>query len=66
MHGNMPKMVKFLIGNKNDLDKDRRKVQLKDGKKYADQNKMEFYETSAKVNDGTITDVFSTLANKIR
>ena len=59
-------MVKFLIGNKNDLDKDRRKVQLKDGKKYADQNKMEFYETSAKVNDGTITDVFSTLANKIR
>ena len=62
----MPKMVKFLIGNKNDLDKDRRKVQLKDGKKYADQNKMEFYETSAKVNDGTITDVFSTLANKIR
>ena len=59
-------MVKFLIGNKNDLDKDRRKVQLKDGKKYADQNKMDFYETSAKVNDGTITDVFSTLANKIR
>ena len=62
----MPKMVKFLIGNKNDLDKDRRKVQLKDGKKYADQNKMDFYETSAKVNDGTITDVFSSLANKIR
>ena len=59
-------MVKFLIGNKNDLDKDRRKVQLKDGKKYADQKKMDFYETSAKVNDGTITDVFSSLANKIR
>ena len=27
---------------------------------------MEFYETSAKVNDGTIADVFTTLANEIR
>ena len=35
-HGNMPKMVKFLIGNKSDMEKDRRKVQLKDGKKYSE------------------------------
>ena len=62
----MPKMVKFLIGNKSDMEKDRRKVQLKDGKKYSETNKMEFFETSAKVNDGSINDVFSTLASHIR
>ena len=65
-HGNMPKMVKFLIGNKSDMEKDRRKVQLRDGKKYSETNKMEFFETSAKVNDGSINDVFSTLASHIR
>ena len=62
----MPKMLKFLIGNKNDFEKDRRKIQFQDGKNYAQQKYMEFYELSAKVNDGTIPDVFSSLANKIR
>ena len=61
-HGNMPKMVKIVVGNKSDVEKDRRKVALKDGKRYADQRTMEFFETSAMVNDGTINDVFSTLA----
>ncbi len=65
-HSNVPKMVKFLIGNKSDLDKDRRKVPMKEGKKYSELNKMEFFETSAKVNDGSINDTFSTLANHIR
>ena len=65
-HANVPKMVKFLIGNKSDVDKDRRKVMIKDGKKYSEQQKMEFFETSAKVNDGSINDVFSTMANHIR
>ena len=37
-HANVPKMVKFLIGNKSDMDKDRRKVMIKDGKKYSDQH----------------------------
>ena len=59
-------MVKFLIGNKSDIDKERRKVQMKEGKKYSELNKMEFFETSAKVNDGSINDVFSTLASHIR
>ncbi len=59
-------MVKFLIGNKSDMDKERRKVMIKDGKKYSEANKMEFFETSAKVNDGSINDVFSTMANHIR
>ena len=36
-HANVPKMVKFLIGNKSDVDKDRRKVMIKDGKKYSEQ-----------------------------
>ena len=58
----MPKMVKIVVGNKSDVEKDRRKVALKDGKRYADQRTMEFFETSAMVNDGTINDVFSTLA----
>jgi GTPase SAR1 family protein len=62
----MPKMVKFLIGNKSDLDKERRKVKIPDGKRYADQKGMEFFETSAKIPDGSINDVFANLANHIR
>jgi len=61
-HSNMPKMVKIVVGNKSDVEKERRKVALKDGKRYADQRALEFFETSAKVNDGTIYDLFSTLA----
>ncbi len=59
-------MVKIVVGNKSDVDKDRRKVAMKDGKKFADLRKMEFFETSAMVNDGTINDVFSSLATQIK
>ena len=62
----MPRMVKFLIGNKSDIEKDRRKVQMKDGMTYAKNRKMPFYETSALLNDGSITDVFSNLATEIK
>ena len=65
-NSNVPKMVKLLIGNKSDVEKDRRKVMIKDGKKFAELNNMDFFETSAKVNDGSINDVFSTIANHIR
>ncbi len=64
-HSNQPKMVKYLIGNKSDVDKERRKVQMKDGKNFSELKKMEFFETSAKVNDGSINDVFSTLAQEL-
>ena len=58
-HGNMSKMVKIVVGNKSDVDKDRRKVALKDGKKYAEQKQMEFFETSALANnDGCINELF--------
>ena len=62
----MPKMVKFIIGNKSDVEKDKRKVQLKEGKRYADQKGLDFFETSAMLNNGTINDVFSSLATKIK
>ena len=52
-------MVKIVVGNKSDVDKDRRKVALKDGKKYAEQKQMEFFETSALANnDGCINELF--------
>ena len=47
-------MLKVLIGNKSDLPKERRKISLLDGKDYAGKRGMEFFETSAKVNDGKI------------
>ena len=65
-HGNQPKIVKFVVGNKSDVEKDRRKVQARDGKKYADARQMEFFETSAFLNDGSINDVFSSLATQIK
>ena len=65
-HGNMPKIVKFVVGNKSDVEKDRRKVQMREGKKYADSRAMEFFETSAFLSDGSINDVFSTLATHIK
>lgn len=56
-HGNMPKMVKYVIGNKSDVEN--RRVPRKDGSKYAEKNNLPFFETSALVNDGSINDVFS-------
>ena len=60
----MEKMVKYVIGNKSDVEN--RKVQLRDGKRYADQRSMPFFETSALINDGSINDVFSQLATDIK
>ena len=57
-------MVKIIIGNKSDLEA--RKVTLKDGKKFSDMKHMEFFETSALLNDGSINDVFSSLATAIK
>ena len=39
---------------------------MKEGTKFAELNKIEFFETSAKENDGMINDMFSTLASQIR
>ena len=59
-------MVKFLVGNKSDIEKSRRKVTTKDGEKYANSRKMQFFETSALINDGSINDLFSSLATEIK
>ena len=65
-HGNRPKMVKIIVGNKSDVDKDRRKIMMRDAKRFADHRAMEYFETSGKVNDGSVNDVFSTLAGLIK
>ena len=57
-------MVKMIIGNKSDLES--RKVQMRTGKQFAEARNMEFFETSALINDGSINDVFSSLASAIK
>ena len=57
-----PKRFPFLlIGNKNDLI-NKRKVTQEDGKSYAIENNMGFYETSA-LNDTNIRDAFRSIAS---
>ena len=46
-----PSIVKALVGNKIDLE-DQRVVSFDDAKRLADQNKMPYFETSAKLNMG--------------
>ena len=31
-HGNVPNMIKFIVGNKSDVDKSERRVELREGK----------------------------------
>ena len=59
-------MIKFVIGNKCDVEKDERRIELRQGKMFADQRGYEFFETSAVANNGTINDVFSKLASTIK
>ena len=44
-----PNIVKVLVGNKIDLE-DERKVSREEGQRLADQHKMQYFETSAKLN----------------
>ena len=44
-----PSIVKALVGNKIDLE-EQRAVSYEDAKRLADQNKMPYFETSAKLN----------------
>mmetsp|Transcript_7667 Transcript_7667/g.9503 ORF Transcript_7667/g.9503 Transcript_7667/m.9503 type:complete len:209 (-) Transcript_7667:59-685(-) len=54
---------KLLIGNKCDLEA-QRKVQFHTGKEYADTNKMDFMETSAKTN-ANVTEAFTLVSEHI-
>ena len=46
----------YLIGNKNDLE-DKRQVTTEEGKQFADENNLKFYETSA-LNGNNIEEIF--------
>ena len=49
-------MLIYLIGNKNDLE-DKRQVTTEEGKKFAEENNLSFYETSA-LNGNNIEEIF--------
>ena len=53
---NNPNIKKFLIGNKNDLENER-KVSFEEGKKFADSNDILFFESSAKTGNN-VEDIF--------
>lgn len=57
-HGDITKMIKIVIGNKSDVEKHERRVDIKTGRTYADSRNLLFFETSALNNDGSINDVF--------
>ena len=63
---NNPKVIKFLVGNKSDIEKGQRKVSLKEGKEVADAHKMDFFEVSALFTKGDITGMFTEIIEKIR
>jgi len=56
-------VCKILVGNKNDLEKDR-KVTFEQGKKFAKKNGMKFLETSAKENTN-VNEIFLTMMKEI-
>ena len=57
-------MLLFLVGNKCDVNSNERKVSKSQGKNFAAENNMFFFETSAKTGEG-INDLFITIANKL-
>ena len=56
-------VYKILVGNKSDLEKDR-KVTFEQGKEFANQNGMKFFETSVKENNN-VKEIFLTIAKEI-
>ena len=57
-------MILCLVGNKCDVNDGERKVPKNKGKKFAEDNNMLFYETSAKTGAG-IKELFVDIANKV-
>jgi len=57
-------MLLFLVGNKCDVNDEERKVAKNKGKKFAEDNNMLFYETSAKTGAG-VKELFGEVASKV-
>jgi len=57
-------MILCLVGNKCDVSDDERKIPINKGKKFAEDNNMIFYETSAKTGQG-VKELFVDIANKV-
>ena len=57
-------MILFLVGNKSDASDEERKVPKSKGKKFADDNNLLFFETSAKTGAGC-KDLFVDVATKV-
>lgn len=58
-------ICKILVGNKNDVPDEKRKVSYEEGKKLADSYGINFFETSAK-EDQKIGDAFYSIAKDIK
>ena len=56
-------MILCLVGNKCDVSDDERKISKNQGKKYAEENNLLFYETSAKNGDG-VKELFNDVAKQ--
>jgi hypothetical protein len=59
-------MIKIVIGNKSDVEKHERRVDMRTGKAFAESRGLQFFETSAVLSDGSINDVFQKLATLIK
>jgi hypothetical protein len=59
-------MIKIVIGNKCDVEKDERRVEMRQGRMFAEQRGYEFFETSAVSNNESINDVFTKLSSMIK
>ena len=57
-------MLLFLVGNKCDVNDEERKVAKNKGKKFAEDNNMLFYETTAKTGAG-VKELFGEVASKV-
>ena len=59
-------MIKFVIGNKNDVDKEERRIEMRQGRAFAEARGFEFFETSTVSPNGGINEVFNKLGEMIK
>ena len=57
-------MLLYLVGNKSDVSNEERKISKEKGKKFAEDNNMIFFETSAKTGEG-VKELFVNVASQV-